>query len=181
MNYFIKRGCRFIDIEIGVIRSLGENGIKPIYIAIRHRVALGVKSKYVSKVHQVASVEEGYKVLMENYGKVYKIGEKAFVLFSDDKSVGYFVLHYDGVKEKFITYNAMGTQRRIMEFMDKKNILDLVKKHGLNVLELVVVNKGEIPKGLQRILIQRLIITKFLEDLLQWLSLSTMQRESNLG
>lgn len=134
---------------LGVIRSLGENGIRPIYIAIRHRVELGVKSKYVSKVHQVDSVEEGYQVLMENYGEVYKTGEKPFVLFSDDKSVGYFDLRYDEVKDRFITYNANGVQGRIMEFMDKKNILDLAKKHGLNVLEPVVVNKGEIPEGLE--------------------------------
>lgn len=134
---------------LGAIRSLGENGIRPIYIAIRHRVELGVKSKYVSKVHQVDSVEEGYKVLMENYGEIYKTGEKPFVLFSDDKSVGYFDLHYDEVKERFITYNANGTQGRIMEYMDKKNILDLAKKHGLSILEPVVVNKGDIPKGLE--------------------------------
>lgn len=134
---------------LGAIRSLGENGIRPIYIAIRHRVELGVKSKYVSKVHQVDSVEEGYQVLMENYGEVYKTGEKPFLLFSDDKSVGYFDLRYDEVKDKFITYNANGVQGRIMEFMDKKNILDLAKKHGLNVLEPVVVIKGEIPEGLE--------------------------------
>lgn len=134
---------------LGVIRSLGENGIRPIYIAIRHRVELGVKSKYVSKVHQVDSVEEGYQVLMENYGEVYKTGDKPFLLFSDDKSVGYFDLRYDEVKDRFITYNANGVQGRIMEFMDKKNILDLAKKHGLNVLEPIVVNKGEIPEGLE--------------------------------
>jgi D-aspartate ligase len=133
---------------LGAIRSLGENGIRPIYIAIRHRVELGVKSKYVSKVHQVDSVEEGYKVLMENYGEVYKTGEKPFVLFSDDKSVGYFDTHYDEVKDCFITYNANNTQGRIMQFMDKKNILDLAKKHGLNVLDSYVCNKGEIPEGL---------------------------------
>lgn len=134
---------------LGIIRSLGENGIRPIYIAIRHRVELGVKSKYVSKVHQVDSVEEGYQVLMENYGDVYKTGEKPFVLFSDDKSVGYFDLRYEEVKIRFITYNANGIQGRIMEFMDKKNILDLAKKHGLNVLEPVVVDRGEIPEGLE--------------------------------
>lgn len=134
---------------LGVIRSLGENGIRPIYIAIRHRVELGVKSKYVSKVHQVENVEEGYQVLLENYGEIYKTGEKPFVLFSDDKSVGYFDLRYDEIRDKFITYNANGIQGRIMEFMDKKNILDLAKKHGLSVLEPVVVNKGEIPEGIE--------------------------------
>lgn len=134
---------------LGVIRSLGENGIRPIYIAIRHRVELGVKSKYVSKVYQVDGVEEGYQILMEQYGEVYKTGKKPFVLFSDDKSVGYFDFRYEEVKKHFITYNANDTQGRIMKFMDKKNILDLAKKHGLNVLEPVVVNRGEIPKGLE--------------------------------
>lgn len=134
---------------LGVIRSLGENGIRPIYIAIKHRVDLGIKSKYVSKVHPVRSVEEGYKVLVENYGNVYKGGYKPIILFSDDKSVGYFDLKLNEIKDKFITYNANGIQGRIMEFMDKKNILDLAKKHGLNVLDSVVVNTGYIPEGLE--------------------------------
>lgn len=134
---------------LGVIRSLGENGITPVFIAIRHRAELGVKSKYVSKVYQVDSVEEGYQVLMENYGEINKNGEKPIVLFSDDKSVGYFDARYEEVKRRFITYNAKGIQGRIMKFMDKKNILDLAKKYGLNVLEPVVVNRGEIPEGLE--------------------------------
>ena len=134
---------------LGVIRSLGENGINPIYIAIKHRVELGTKSKYVSKVHSVNSVEEGYSLLLKEYGDTYsKTGYKPFVLFSDDKSIGYFDLRYDQIKDKFITYNANGVQGRIMEFMDKKKILDLAKKYGLNVLEPVVVNRGEIPDGL---------------------------------
>ena len=134
---------------LGVIRSLGENGIRPIYIAIRHKVELGVKSKYVSKVHQVDSVEEGYKILLENYGEEYKKGKKPFIIFSDDKSVGYFDIRYEKIKDKFITYNANNTQGRIMEFMDKKNILDLAKKYGLNILETIVVKKGEIPEKLE--------------------------------
>lgn len=135
---------------LGVIRSLGQNGITPIYIAIKHRVELGTKSKYVGKVHSVDSVEEGYQLLMKEYGDVYsKTGFKPFVLCSDDKSIGYFDLHLDEMKDKFITYNANNTQGRIMDFMDKKNILDLAERHGLNVLKSVVVNRGEIPQGIE--------------------------------
>lgn len=135
---------------LGAIRSLGENGIRPVFIAIRHRAELGVKSKYVSDVHQVASVAEGYDLLMREYGDVYeKTGYKPIILFSDDKSVGYFDLRYNEVQEKFITYNAMHTQGRITDFMDKKRILDLAEKHGLNVLKSVVVRKGEIPEGIE--------------------------------
>ena len=134
---------------LGVIRSLGENGINPIFIAIKHRTELGTKSKYVSKVHRVNNVEEGYDLLLKQYGdENEKTGYKPFVLFSDDKSIGYFDLRYDDIKDKFITYNANGVQGRIMEFMDKKNILDLAKRHGLKVLEPTVVEKGKIPKAL---------------------------------
>ena len=68
-------------------------------------------------------------------------------MFSDDKSVGFFDLHFDEIKDKFICYNA-GKQGRINEFMDKKNILELAKKYGFNVLDSYVVNKGEIPDSL---------------------------------
>lgn len=134
---------------LGVIRTLGQNGINPIYIAIKHRVELGTKSKYVGKIHQVNSVEEGYNLLIKEYGDVYKTGFKPFVLFSDDKSTGFFDLRRDEIRERFITYNANDIQGRIMFYMDKKNILDLAQKHGLNVLKTVVVDRGVIPSNLE--------------------------------
>ena len=45
---------------LGVIRSLGENGIKPIFIAVKHKVDLGIKSKYTKQFYLVQNVEEGY-------------------------------------------------------------------------------------------------------------------------
>ena len=134
---------------LGVIRSLGQNGINPIYIAIKHKVELGTKSKYVSKVYKVASVEEGYDLLISKYGDVYKTGYKPFVLFSDDKTTGFFDLRRDQTRDKFITYNANDFQGGIMHWMDKKNILDLAEKHGLNVLKAVVVDRGVVPDGLE--------------------------------
>ena len=101
-------------------------------------------SKYISTTHFVDTVEEGYKLLMEKYGNEEK---KPYVLFSDDKSVGYFDLHYNELKDKFIWYNA-GSQGRINEFMDKDRILKIAKKHGFNVLDSHVVKVGEIPEGL---------------------------------
>ena len=35
---------------LGVVRSLGEAGINPVLIAVKHKVDLAVKSKYVKKV-----------------------------------------------------------------------------------------------------------------------------------
>ena len=56
--------------------------------------------------------------------------------------------HYDELKDKFYFFNA-GEHGRINYFMDKNNILELAKKHGLNVLESRVCKKGEIPERLR--------------------------------
>lgn len=129
---------------LGLIRSLGENGVNPIYFSVKRRGKVACLSKYISECHFVDTVEEGYKLLLELYGHE-KL--KPYVLFSDDKSVGFFDLHYEEIKDKFICYNAGGTGR-INEFMDKDRILKLAKKHGFNVLDSHVVKLGEIPEGL---------------------------------
>ena len=129
---------------LGLIRSLGENGVFPVYISVKRRGPVACLSKYISTCHFVNNVEEGYRLLFELYGNEEK---KPFVLFSDDKSVGYFDLHYNEVKERFICYNA-GRTGRINEFMDKDRILKIAEKHGFKVLDSHVVKLGEIPDNL---------------------------------
>lgn len=129
---------------LGLIRSLGENGINPVYFSVKRRGPVACLSKYISETNFADTVEDGYKLLLEKYGNEEI---KPYVLFSDDKSVGYFDLHYDEVKDRFICYNA-GSQERINEFMNKDRILKIAKKHGFNVLDSHVVKVGEIPEGL---------------------------------
>ncbi|MBM6949108.1 biotin carboxylase [Mordavella massiliensis] len=145
--------CIVMAIEhynpLGQIRSLGEAGVNPVYIAIKGRAKIASSSKYISKCHFVDTVEEGYQLLIEEYGNVYvETGLKPFVFSSDDKGVGFLDLHYDELKDKFIFFNA-GKQGRINEYMDKKNILELAKKYGLNVLEAKACKKGEVPQGIE--------------------------------
>ena len=144
--------CIVMAIEhynpLGQIRSLGEAGVQPVYIAIKGRAKIASSSKYISKCHYVDSVEDGYKVLMEQYGQeAEKTGLKPYLFCSDDKTIGYLDQHYDELKDKFIFFNA-GAQNRVNYYMDKNNILELAKKHGLNVLEARVCKNGEIPEGL---------------------------------
>ena len=144
--------CIVMAIEhynpLGVIRSLGEAGVVPVFIAIKGRGTFASASKYILKVHYANSVEEGYEILLREYGDVAeKTGKKPFLFSSDDKDVGFLDIHYDELKDKFIFFNA-GTAGRINQFMDKNNILELAKKHGLNVLEARVCRRGEIPAGL---------------------------------
>jgi len=131
---------------LGVIRSLGEAGISPIYIAEKHHHEIGTKSKYLSECYQVDTVEEGYKILMDKYSHEDK-EHLPFLITDDDKTTGFLDEHYDELKDKFIFFNA-GATGRIEEYMDKNNILECAKRHGLKVLETRVVNHGEIPSDL---------------------------------
>ena len=133
---------------LGVIRTLGKRGIRPDYIAEKGRVRLSSKSKYLNKVHEVENVEEGYEVLLRKYGKVYESGKKPIIICSDDKTIGHIDQHYDELKDKFIFFNA-GKQGRIIDYMDKFCILELAKKHGLNILDSRVVKRGDIPGDLK--------------------------------
>lgn len=133
---------------LGVIRTLGKRGIRPDYIAVKGRVRLSSKSKYLNRVHEVDSVEEGYKVLHREYGNICKTGNKPIIICSDDKTIGYLDNHYEELKDKFVFFNA-GEQGRINDFMDKFRILELAKKHGLNILDSRVVKRGEVPEDLQ--------------------------------
>lgn len=128
---------------LNMIRALGENGINPVYISVKRHYEVATLSKYISKLYRVDSVEDGYALLMREYGDVAaKTGKKPYILFSDDKSVGYFDLHYEEWKDKFVSYNA-GKSGRINEFMDKYKIQQLAKKHGFNVLDSYVVGKSD--------------------------------------
>ncbi len=132
---------------LGIVRSLGREGISPDIIAVHGKAKLMSSSRYVSEMHEVSSVEEGYNVLLKEYGRYSK--ECLPVVFcSDDKTVGYLDLHYDEVKDKFVLFNA-GQQGRINEFMNKFNILRCAEKNGLRVLKAQACNHGEIPDNLE--------------------------------
>ena len=71
---------------LNMIRALGENGVNPVYISIKRRYEVAAYSKYISKLHRVNSVEEGYQLLFEEYGSlVEQTGKKPYIFFSDDK------------------------------------------------------------------------------------------------
>lgn len=132
---------------LGQIRSLGSMGIFPVYISIKRKYEVATYSKYISKLHRVDSVEEGYRLLIREYGN-FDAEHKPYIVLSDDKSVGYFDLHYDEWKCKFITFNA-GKAGRINEFMDKYKIQQLAKKNGFNILDSYVIGKNDsLPEGL---------------------------------
>lgn len=132
---------------LGVLRSLGENGINPVFICIPGRAPVASSSKYISKLHMVKDFEEGCKLLLDKYGN-YPSDNLPIVITSDDEQVGYMDEHYMEYEGKFIFFNA-GQNGRITEFMNKYNILELAKKNGLKTLDAVVVKRGIVPENIE--------------------------------
>lgn len=133
---------------LGVVRSLGENGIKPIAIVQKGSIQLTSKSKFIKKLHMVDSIEAGYKVLIKQYGEIYKTGHKPFLFTCDDFTETFLDEHYEELKDRFYFFNA-GEAGRIAYFMNKDNINKIAVKYGLDVLDNYVVNKGEIPDKIE--------------------------------
>ncbi len=130
---------------LSVIRSLGRNGIEPIYIAIRGKGKIASSSRYVSLCHYADSVEEAYHLLLEKYGNEEL---PPFILCTDDKTISYLDQHYSEIKDRFIFFNA-GADGKINKYMNKDEILRIAQRHGLNVLRTFYVKRGIIPVNME--------------------------------
>ncbi len=132
---------------LGIIRSLGEKGISPVYVAIKGKLEIASKSRYISKCHYAATVEEGYQILIKEYGS-FDAESLPFVFCSDDRTMGYLDSHYDELKGHFLLFNA-GENDQINRYMDKSEILKLAESCGLNYARTVVCENGTIPKDIE--------------------------------
>ena len=50
---------------LGIVRSLGEEGIKPIVVTINSKLKVTSASKYCGEVYHVDSLEEGYNLITQ--------------------------------------------------------------------------------------------------------------------
>lgn len=132
---------------LGIIRSLGEKGIFPVYIAIKGKSEIASKSRYISRCHHADTVEEGYRILLNEYGD-FDEDSLPFVFCSDDRTMGYLDGHYEELKGRFLLFNA-GREDGINRYMDKAEILRLAERYGLGHAKTVVCEKGVIPNGIE--------------------------------
>ena len=131
---------------LGVIRSLGEAGIKPIAVVLRNSgTPCTSKSKYIKKLYKVKTKEEGLNLIIEKFGN---FKQKSFIFTCDDKITAMLDEKYDLLKDRFYFFNA-GSAGRITQFIDKPNIYKLAEKHGLDVLKSIILKKGDIPSEIE--------------------------------
>lgn len=128
---------------LDLIRSLGEEGLKPIYIAIKSRYKIASYSRYIEELCEVDSIEEGYKKLMEFADS----SKKCFLYTIDDKTQSYIDYQYYTLSKYFYCFNCRWCGRTTL-FMDKKVILDVAKSCGIPVLKNTLVPRGTIPTNI---------------------------------
>lgn len=139
---------------LDLIRSLGEGGVSPIYIAEKGASRCSSMSRYIKAVHHVSTVEEGFGVLKSYAGG--RQGKKPIVLTTDDRTQSFIDARYDEIKDDFILFNA-GFQGAVTEYMDKYKILKLAEKCGLEVPDTRVVARGDVPDDVSYPLITKSI------------------------
>lgn len=130
---------------LGLARSVGEGVRQPIVIAERSKTDISSHSKYVKEYIRVGTVEEGYDILMSRFGG--SADRPPFLLTCDDRTIGFLDGRYDEWKDRFIGFNA-GGNNVISKYMDKFEVLELAKRHGLRTLDTVCVDRGIVPAGI---------------------------------
>lgn len=126
---------------LGVVRTLGEWGIRPSVIVLEGGVGLVSKSRYVGQLCKATSLDEGFERLM-SFCEVDST--PPFVLTSDDTITSYLDCRYDELQGKAYFFNA-GADGRVTSFMDKASINNLAIACGLNVLPSETLECGQLP------------------------------------
>lgn len=140
---------------LGIVRSLGEVGILPIVILVAEHPVMINHSRYVGKLHLVKTKEEGYGVLLNNYGNE---SEKPFLYTSDDGITSLLDLHYDDLIDKFYFFHGSG-QGVVTRYMNKENICNLAVECGCRLAKTEMVTPGKLPSIVRYPLITKAIIS----------------------
>ncbi len=131
---------------LGIVRTLGEAGIRPIVVVVKSEPRLVGRSRYVKEKYYVDNPEAGIELILSKFAR--KNGEKSFILTGDDVTVMTLDKHYDELKDYFIFYNA-GAAGNIRKYMNKDEICALAVKHGFSIPRTWKVQTGEIPNDIK--------------------------------
>ena len=132
--------CNDTWLGLGLIRCLGEVGIRLECYSYGEHESFILASKYVSKGRIFKTAEDVLAFLVNDY---QCLDEEKPVLFTIPDDPAYLVdMHLDKLKNKFVLMNA-GQQGDIGYWMDKRKMAKMAKKHGLVVPWTIELSKDE--------------------------------------
>ena len=128
---------------LGIIRSLGEEGIKPIVVLCCDKPHFLHKSKYIGKLHLCNTLDEGLDLIIRQYGNeklkpfIYNGGEDPGILLDR---------RYDELKDKFYFFNGKGSLEKAMQKYE--NCL-MASECGITVPKEEYLERGNLPTTLK--------------------------------
>lgn len=116
----------------GVVRSLGEAGIKPDMILAESRVPFIAKSRYVNSVKYFKKPSDLPEMLLNEYTVE---DSKPIVICCDDPIQSAVDCNYGRLKEHFLLSNCDDKEEEITRLMDKDVQVEYARKVGLDIPE----------------------------------------------
>lgn len=123
---------------LGLIRCLGEAGFRPECFVYGDNSSYVLSSRYVSKGHSMEK-EEIIDYLVNEY-PIYQ--EKPILLTTPDPPTYLVDSYYHILKEKFFMSSVDGSEG-VGHWMNKLNISELARKHGLKTPWAIRLSKNE--------------------------------------
>ena len=123
---------------LGVIRTFGENGIRPyVFIISKTKMVAVVKSKYVEKYWICTDVDTALLTIMTNF-----INEKLkpVIISTSDSVTVVLDKNFSRLNEKFIVSNINNKQGEIVKYMDKYNQYKLSVSNDLKMATSKIIN-----------------------------------------
>lgn len=146
-NNIILKSHRFIIIgdghfnTLGMIRSLGEVGLRPDVVLVDCNLTVVSASKYIQHLHIADTYEAGVEYIISTYSNER---EKPFLLTGSDKIIAVIDRNYNRLMKGFYFFNA-GEEGRINHLLSKKEQNLLAESCGFNVPIFEEVTIGDKP------------------------------------
>lgn len=128
---------------LGIIRSLGEEGIRPIVLLCDDHPRLVQHSKYIGELHIFNTIEEGLQYMIKNFSNEPL---KPFVYNGSDDITLLLDKHYEVLKDNFYFTNGQGG---IEKYLQKYDITQLAVECGINIPKEELLPVGVLPKTLK--------------------------------
>ncbi len=127
---------------LGLVRSLGEAGIRPDVVLVALDSPVVSSSKYIHSLHVADSIDNGLEYVISTYSDEK---EKSFLLTGSDKIIAVIDRNYHRLIDNFYFFNA-GEEGRINTLLSKKEQNLLAELCGFNVPLFEEVRIGDKPQ-----------------------------------
>ncbi|MDX9917727.1 MAG: hypothetical protein RBT15_06875 [Gudongella sp.] len=115
--------------DLGLIRSLGEEGCLVYFISINSERSFVTKSKYIIKYWETQK-EDAINIILNEFDGESNL---PILLPSDDLSAHLLDCNYDKLKDNFIFPHIRSTDLTMSSLMNKEILNKLAIKYGFNV------------------------------------------------